>query len=338
MRLKKTLAIIMGAALSVASLSGCSQTTLNYASELEKTSKWESTSSEMTGKISIDAQGTKEDINFTSTAYGSGDKGYAKVNFTTDNNELNFNMPNIEVYVDNGISYINKSYYEDMYTNNGIDIPSGLKDLNADYIALDSGVDMVSIEAMANEPEVLTNLLKSIFGDSDIDLPYVQNGREYTINLNSNDAVDLGVKGIKAIANNLENVNNTFKLGFTSDDITQIKAMVSDQYFTNGISGLKETIAGSTISSKELFSDDDYSIDFGMNLIVKDFGNISLSINGTTTKSEAKDIVLPDNAVKLTQEEFQAILGGNDQKQVNSQISYGKEELGLKNFIVNPAA
>ena len=338
MKFKKTLAIIMGAALSIASLSGCSQTTLNYVDEIEKTNNWEATSSEITGKISVDAQGSKEEINFTSTAYSLGDKGHAKVNFTTSNSESNIKIPNMEIYVDNGLCYINKSYYEDMYTNNGIDIPKGLKELNTDYIALDQGVDVASLEAMTNEPEALTNLLKSIFGDSDIDLPYVQNGREYTINLDSDDVLDLGIKGIKAIANNLENVNNTFKLGFTSDDITQIKATVNDQSFTNGISGLKEAISGSTISSKESFSDDDYSIDFGMNLIVKDFGNISLSINGTSTKSEIKDIVLPANSVKLTQEQFQAILVGNDEKQVNAQISYGKEELGIKNFIVNSAA
>ena len=55
---------------------------------------------------------------------------------------------------------------------------------------------------------------KLIFGDNNnIDLPFVQNGREYTINLDANQTVDLAAKAIKAAGNNLDNINNTFKLG-----------------------------------------------------------------------------------------------------------------------------
>ena len=56
MKLKRTVALIMGTVLSMASLAGCSQTTLNYGEELAKTAKWEATSSEVTGKISMDIQ------------------------------------------------------------------------------------------------------------------------------------------------------------------------------------------------------------------------------------------------------------------------------------------
>lgn len=334
MKFKKTLALIMGAALSVASLTGCSQTTMNYADELAKTEKWEATSSEMTGKVSLDAQGVKEDINFTSTGYCSGNKGYAKVDFTTTDT-LNLKIPSIEVYVDNGTTYINKSYYEGLYTSTGMAVPDGLKALKADYIAVDSGIDVASLKSLTNEPEALNTLVKSIFGESDIDLPYTQNGREYTINLNSNDAVDLGVKGIKAIGNNMENINNTYKLGYTAEVINQIKAAVNDPTFDQSVAGIKEAVAGSTITSKEVFADDKYTMDFGLNLVIKNFGNISLTLNGTSTKAEVKDITIPANSVNLTQEELQTILGGN-QDQVSQKTAYCKEQ--IKECIANPAA
>lgn len=336
MKFKKTLALIMGAALSVASLTGCSQATMNYADELAKTGKWEATSSEMTGKVSIDVQGVKEDINFTSTGYCSGNKGYAKVDFTTSDATLKIKIPEIEVYVDNGTAYINKSYYEGLYSNNGEEIPKGLKDLNADYIAMDSGIDVASLKSLTNEPEALNTLVKSIFGESDIDLPYTQNGREYTINLNSNDAVDLVVKGIKAIGNNIENVNNTYKLGYTDEVLNQIKAAVNDSTFDQSVAGIKEAVKGSTITSKEVFSDDKYTMDFGVNLIIKDFGNLSLILNGASTKSEVKDITIPSNSVKLTQEQLQTIMGGSSEDQLTQTTTYSKEQ--IKDYIVNPAA
>lgn len=335
MKFKKALALIMGAALSVASLTGCSQTTMNYADELAKTAKWEATSSEMTGKISIDAQGVKEDINFTSTGYCTGNKGYAKVDFTTTNDTLNIKIPEIEVYVDNGTTYINKSYYESIYTSTGLSVPDGLKNLDADYIGVDSGIDVASLNSLTNDKEALNTLVKSIFGESDLDLPYTQNGREYTINLNSNDAVDLAVKGIKAAGNNIENINNTYKLGYTAEVLNQIKAAVNDPTFDQSVAGIKEAVAGSTITSKEVFADDKYTMDFGVNLLIKNFGSLSLTLNGTSAKSEVKDITIPAKSVKVTQEQLQTMLGGT-QDQVAQKTAYCKEQ--LKEAIIDPAA
>lgn len=333
MKLKRTVALIMGTVLSMASLAGCSQTTLNYGEELEKTAKWEATSSEVTGKISMDIQGMKEEMNFTSTGYTTGDKAYAKVDFTTSESSLNIKIPSIEVYVDNGVSYINKSYYEGIYTNSGLEVPKGLKDLKADYIGIDTGMDMAAMKALTNEPEAMANLIKTVFGDSDIDLPYVQNGREYTMNLNSNEVVDLAAKGVKAASNNLQNINNTFKLGLTDADMSQIKDQINSEAFTSGLEGIKQYIAGSNITSKEVFGDDKYTTDLGLNLIIKDLGNISLNVTGTSTKAEAKDITIPTNSIKLTQVELQTMLLEDTQNQVTQPSAYSKEVSGLKNLI-----
>ena len=51
----------------------------------------------------------------------------------------------------------------------------------------------------------MVQLGKLVFGDNnDLDLPFVQNGREYTINLDADKTVDLSAKAIKSASNNLD--------------------------------------------------------------------------------------------------------------------------------------
>ena len=134
MKMKKTLALIMTAAMSFATLTGCSETTNNYMKELAKTSEWEATSSEASGSVKVEAQGLTENISFTSTGYAAGDKAYADIKFTDPSGV--FNIPEIKAYTDGSTAYINKSYYEGLYTMMGQSVPEGLKNVNAEYIAI----------------------------------------------------------------------------------------------------------------------------------------------------------------------------------------------------------
>ena len=74
MKIKKTLAFIMTAALTVGTMAGCSQTTLNYAKEISSTAKWEASTSNIQGTINVDVQGVKEQINITADGYKANDK------------------------------------------------------------------------------------------------------------------------------------------------------------------------------------------------------------------------------------------------------------------------
>lgn len=307
MRMKKTLSIIMAASLAAFTMVGCSQSTINYSKELSDASKWETTNSDMQGSVNFEVAGQNVQLNFTSTGYSVGsDKAYADMKFSDPSGKIN--IPEVKVYVDGGTSYINKSYYEDIYTLSGQAIPTGLANLNADYIGIDSGMDMGAMRTLISKPDALVQLGKMIFGNSDIDLPYVQNGREYTLNLDTNQTVDLVGKATKGIINNLDNVNTTFKLGLTAEDIQQTKTSMNDQSFDTGLAQAKIIYAGSTISEKEVFADDNYKQDLNINLQIKDWGKVSIQLTGTSTKSAAKEITMPTNTVKLTQEELNKLL------------------------------
>lgn len=308
MKLKKTLAFIMTAALTVGTMAGCSQATLNYSTELAKTAKWEATTSSIEGTVNVDGLGVKEEIKMTATGYTANNESYVDMKFTDPSGK--FNIPELKAYSDGTTSYINKSFYEGIYALSGQTVPTGLASIKEEYIGIDStssGMDVNQIKALTSKPDAMIELGKLVFGNSDIDLPFVQNGREYTINLDANQTVDLTAKAIKAACNNLDNINNTFKLRLTAQDISEIKTSVNDASFDAGLNEAKTALAGSTITSKEVFADDSYTSDFNMNLQIKDFGKISLVMKSKCDKSEVKAITLPTSKIKLTAEEFAKI-------------------------------
>lgn len=318
MKMKKTLAIVMTATMSLLTFTGCGQTTNNYMKEVTKTLEWGACTSESKGTLNLEANKAAQNvsISFSSTAFKSGDKSYSEIKFTDPSGV--FNIPEIKAYTDGATAYINKSYYEGIYTMMGQAVPEGLKNINAEYIAIDSGMNNVELNKMMTDPNEIIKLSESIFGDSDIDLPYTQNGREYTMDLDSDQMVDLGVKGIKALSKNLDNVNNTFALELNAEQIAEIKNQIASEGFTQGVTSIKDAIKGSTISSKEVFEDDKYTSASNINIEIKDLGKVSLVVNATSTKAENKEISLPTSVAKLTPEQYTQLIGNEQQVSVNN--------------------
>lgn len=309
MKLKKTLALIMTAAMTIGTMAGCSQSTLNYSKELANTAKWGAVTSSLEGKVNVDALGQKEEVTFTATGYSTKEQAYLDMKFNNTSGKVK--IPEMKIYVDGMTTYINKSFYEGLYAITGETNASGLANIKEEYIAIESsktkgtGMDLDKIKALITKPDAVVELGKMFFGENtDLDLPFVQNGREYTINLDSNQTVDLAAKAVKAYINNLDNLNNTFGLGIKTEDVAAIKASVNDAEFNKGIAEAKTSLAGSTISSKETFTDNSYNADVNVNLQIKDFGKVSMAVKATSTKSEVKAITFPTSKIKLSPEEY----------------------------------
>jgi hypothetical protein len=307
MKMKKTLAIIMTAALTVGTMAGCSQATLNYSKEVSNTAKWEATTSDYTGALNIDAQGVKEEVTFTGTAYQAKDQAYIDMKFNNTSGKIK--MPELKEYVNGNTIYINKSYFEGISTMTGQAVPEELSKIQGEFIAIDSaavGVDMNKLRALATQPDAMVQLGKLVFGDNnDLDLPFAQNGREYTMNLDADKTVDLSAKAIKSAVNNLDKLNTTF-LGskLTTENIAQIKTAVNDAKFDATLPQIKTALAGSAITSKIVFTDNNCTSDFNMNLQVKDLGKVALAMKSTCAKSDAKTITIPTSVTKITKEEY----------------------------------
>ena len=151
----------MTAALTIGTMAGCSQTTLNYSKELSNTAKWEATTSNIEGTVNVDVQGIKEEVTFTATGYKAKDKSYVDVKFNNTSGKIK--IPEIKEYLDGTTSYINKGYFEGIFAMTGQPVPEGLAKIKEEYIAIDSsstGMDLNQIKALATQPDAMIQVGK----------------------------------------------------------------------------------------------------------------------------------------------------------------------------------
>lgn len=305
MKLKKTLALIMTAAMAIGTMTGCSQATQNLSSEISKTSKWEAFDINAEGKQNIEILGSNQEIKFTSTGYATKDKAYIDMKFNNDTSK--YKLPELKEYFDGKTLYINKSYYEETYSLNGLAVPEGLSKIKEEYIGIDlqaMGIDMNKLRLFMVNPDSMTKLCQLVLGNNNgLDLPFVQNGREYALDLNSKQIVDLATKAVNAgssnleNASNLENLNNTLGLKIKSEDVKAFKAAFDS-------AGYDTKLEGSTANLKYTFTDNSVTLNYNFNLQVKDLGKFGVDMKTTSTKSALKELTFPTSIIKLSPEEL----------------------------------
>ena len=304
MKLKKTLSIIMAATLSIFTITGCSEQGKNYSKELNNLTKWEATSSEFTGEMSVEANGENEKFTFSGTGYVKG-QTQGHMNFKFNSKSGKINIPELDMYLDNGVSYINKNYYTQNFTLNGVEAPKSIENIPARYIGIDSGLDMNSLIELTKSPDYLSNLSTQLFGkNNDVEIPMKQNGREYFVNMDSDQIVDLLSKGISGLSENLDNSNSTFKLGLNEEMIKTLKDGAKDPSFKTMLEQAKPMLNGSNISTKEKFTDDSYTAEFNMNVQIAGMAKINIKVNSTSKKADIKDVSVPISRTTFTQEQF----------------------------------
>lgn len=309
MKLKKTLALIMTAAMTIGTMAGCSQATQNLSSEISKTSQWEAYDTDSEGTQNIEMLGSNQEIKFTSTGYSTKDKAYIEMKF--DNGKNMYKLPELKEYFDGKTLYINKSYYEETYSLNGLAVPEGLSKIKEDYIGIDlqaMGIDMNKLSLFSGKPDSMAVLSQLVLGSNNVlDLPFVQNGRDYTLNLNSSQIVDLATKvvntGTSNLENaaNLENLNNTLGLQIKAEDVKGFKAAYD-------AAGYDTKLDGSTANLKYTFTDNSCTVNYNVDLQIKDFGKYGIDMKTTSTKSNLKEMTFPTSTIKFTLEEFTKLI------------------------------
>lgn len=227
MKFKKKIAALVAGALSVFTLAGCSETTLNYSNELSKASNFEAAESTMNGNMAIEAGGQKFNININGTGYCTKDGDtYVKLDYADPSGLVK--MPEMEMYLSGSTLYYNKSFFTGLYTKNGLAVPEKLKSVNTDYIAIESPYNAQMAKSMQLDPDALAEMAQTIFGkDSKLDLPIVQNGREFTLDMDSDKMIDLLSQAIKDGSANLDNLNKQFSLNLKDEDIAALKESYS---------------------------------------------------------------------------------------------------------------
>lgn len=281
MKLKRTLAVLLSAGLCMFSLAGCSDAGKNYANELAKNSKMQSQASQISGTMNLTANGETMSFNISGTGYSNGNKGFSDIKITESTGTLNF--PEIKCYVDNGTSYINKSYFEGIYKMTGAQVPAGLANIKAEYIGIESGFNIGELQQLVTNPESLMTLGTTLFGNGD-DITFTQSGRQYAFSLNADQMVNYIDKFAK------QSNNNTSAL--SAEDIASMKNL----------------LAGSTIKCTQSFTDTGSTVAMQMNIKVQNTMTVTATLNSTCQKADAKEIVMPASVVKLTGQQYANLL------------------------------
>jgi hypothetical protein len=309
---RKIIAMIMTVFMLLATV-GCSTEGLNLYGEIKKASAWECEETKGNVAVALEAPGVKVSIGAQFDGYVNTKETNGMVKMTINKLDINAEGNNISIsptkiapvtmYIDKQIIYISKGYFTDLFAVSGAPVPKALKDIKAEYIGLDAskGTGAVSFDQKKS-----MELFEKLFVGSKVELPVTQNGREYTIELNADQMIDLSAQFAKEMLNSIDEINKISNTGITQKDIDAEKEEIEagiEQFKTMA----KPAIAGSKATVKYAFTDSAYTQNFDT-LIKFAFGGETGSMK-ITTQSEAKkvakkDFSLPTSKVVYTMDKF----------------------------------
>lgn len=303
MRIKKIAALVMAGSLSVCALTGCSQESKNYFNEVEKTASWDGVDTKVDGAVVLNVAGQDLKFDFKGDGYINQADLKGKLNISLNSNNEEIKIPSIEMYLDNAVSYINKDYFTGAFTNNGLEVPSGIANIPAQYIGIDNGMDKNYYKMLSTQTGLL-DFQKDLLGDTQLEIPMTQKDREYTVNLNEEQISDLIKDIVNGVGSNLDKLNTTFNIGLDADKVKEIQTQLQSDMVKTQLNGIKDLIKGSTVTVVYKFEDDSLTSNINVDIKVKDMGSINITANGVNTKAEKKDVEIPLGRVKFTQKQY----------------------------------
>lgn len=244
--MKRKFAVLMSILIMSSSITGCTTQQKAYFDETEKMARWESSETEIAGKMVMKVPVTQElkegeyqtqelkfetvNVDINAEGYtlnesdGSSTKAYVKMDLVSDKKELN--IKDIKIYVDNENVYISKNYLDAVMGASGQPLPDSIKNMPQEYIIMSTALDTsvmteeevaasAQYQAMSEYIESMTSPEKrgEILGKAskimdliDFSVPVNKTGRTYTIKLNSDQIIDMSVKSIDKTVLNIEEI------------------------------------------------------------------------------------------------------------------------------------
>lgn len=325
--MKKKLSVVLAICMVILTLSACTTQQKAYLDELKKVSQWESYETASKGSIgfSFSLGETPEtmSITFDGNGYnyakkGQPIKGYAT--FSIKEKSGKFNIPEIKAYIDGNKAYISKSYIEEIMKSSGEEIPAAVKEVKAEYLLMDYEKGIMPQEVMGAMSSGYNRFMKQYtqaltdgtkrnemidkmakIGDLiRFDIDVKQDGRTYTMALNSDELVD---KSVASLDNTVKNMGKILEilelkkeLGIDDSMIAELQKSYDNEAkaeIVKAVPELKETIKGSRVDIKEVFADDNYNGAVKFNLMVKDFGKFDMDYTTNSKKVAKKEIAMP---------------------------------------------
>lgn len=309
---RKILALLM-TLLMLLTVAGCSTEGLNLYEEMKKTSAWEAVETKGSMLIAAEVQGEKFELGADISGYSHTKEmqAYIEMNINTiklGNTNQTIKMSPVKIYLDQQALYISKTYFTELMSLSGAELPETLKSIEAEYIGID--LNAAGTEALILKPEKAIELTETLFKGSDIKLPITKNGRAYTIELNADQMVDLSIEFIKEIMGNLDLINEISDTGLTQAELDESAAEIS-QALEEGKALAKPALKGSKATVKYTFGDTTYEENMDVNFKVA-FGGEELTfdihVDSEAKKIAKKEFELPTSKVLYTMEDLVGLM------------------------------
>ncbi|MBP2026730.1 hypothetical protein J2Z35_000519 [Acetoanaerobium pronyense] len=274
----------------------------NYWDELKEVYDWEYMESQQTMRLKFDVPGQfSGDYVVDMTGKGNMSELVSKLDIKITDAKGAVNLPDISFYTNGTDFYINTSAFEGFMSLMGVE----LGEIEEDYIMVkntQSPVDMNS--------EILKELLGFIEDiELDVDLGMVQEGRTYTLELDSDKLIDLLDSYMRYVIANLNNMPTSFMpedMKISEEEIEEALIMY-DQMVTPYIPVAKEMIKGSNYVQVTVFEDSAYTEEATLN-IVSPFVNGQMTINSSAKEVESLDLSLPTSVKVMTEEDLNSLI------------------------------
>lgn len=240
-------------------------------------------------KIYIDSQSNLDDFN-----------AYSKIKVQDLEGKLVF--PVIEMYTYGSDLYINTEAVLAILSVAGIS--DGVK-IDEEFIMLKNEVGVeVNSDILNDALDFLRNM------DLGIDLDMIKEGNTYTLELESDELIDLIDAYMKYVIENIDKMpaSLTQGQGILITEAEKQEALESYNAFINQYKDMAKLFAkGSTLSMQATFEDDEYDESFELD-IKTPLGKLRMASAATTSKIEATSFELPTSVKVVTAEELAELM------------------------------
>lgn len=324
-KMKKKVLALFTTLFMLFSFTGCNTEGLSLAKELDKVASWEAI--EESGSMNIDMTVAGENVKLAAdyTAYSNQKDLQMEMTLTPKSVEASgvkldltqgaYKLSPIKMYMDGMKFYVSTSYITELCGLVGLD-PSTTVDVSKEYLALDladtmkaSGLDLEALKKSSASSY-------ATYEDFNVQLPIKQEGRNYTVELTSDQMVDsfFGLV-IESINSQEDVVKETYKaMGLTDAQVDELLAQVKVIYGDETKAAVKPAIKGSTAKAVFNFEEDKYTTNLSaaIKVTVEDESvDINMTLNDTVKKATKKAIAFPTNVKTYTMEEIMSLATGS---------------------------
>lgn len=299
----KKIALVMSLVMMIFTFSGFTTAEKAYLDETMKLYEWDAIESQQDISFELTVPGeiaVSYDMDISSEASMEDFTTYIEID--TQAHGLSPKIPAIKMYTKGADMYINTEAFVAFAKMAGIE---------SDKLAFTEEYVMLKSE---QQVEVNQNMIKELYAfieqlDPGVDTGLVQDGNEFTLEMDSDKMVDLLDAYIVAVIENIDKLPEALMQG--QPTVSEQDKQQALEMYTAFVAPykqiIKDAIKGSTYSEVTVFEEDKYTQTASFELKTPQ-GDAKLEMDSVSNRKDEADITLPTSVKILTQDDFNELV------------------------------